>query len=219
MSARPHEEGSQGILTKGEWRRAIVAAIARLDPHDRSAQEASLAVALPGLPGWSGAGTVLLYISAFPEEIRTAPLLAMAYASGKRVILPRVDRRARKLRLYRVIDPGRELGPGALGIPEPHASLPEVPPEAVDWALVPGLAFDDRGYRLGRGAGHYDRLLPAMRTDAVCWAFGLGCQLVPRLPVEPHDVAMDGVTTAERTVLGVGRPDAPRSSVDRGGAG
>ena len=65
---------------------------------------------------------------------------------------------------------------------------------------IPGVAFDERGYRLGRGAGHYDRLLPAMRADAVCWAFCLSCQLVPRLPIEPHDVPLDGITTPDRTV-------------------
>ena len=57
-----------------------------------------------------------------------------------------------------------------LGIPEPRPDLPEVPPAAVDWALVPGLAFDERGFRLGRGAGYYDRLIPLLRPDAICWA-------------------------------------------------
>ena len=56
----------------------------RLDPDDRRAQEDALAAAFPGLPGWAEAGTVLLYVSAFPEEIRTAPMLALAYEAGKR---------------------------------------------------------------------------------------------------------------------------------------
>jgi 5-formyltetrahydrofolate cyclo-ligase len=192
-------------MTKSECRRATIEAIAGLDPDDRRAQEASLMEALPRLPGWSQAETVLLYVSAFPEEIRTGPMLTMAYEAGKQVILPRVDRRARQLRLHRVIDPGRDLGPGVLGIPEPSAGLPEVPADAIDWGLIPGVAFDELGYRLGRGAGHYDRLLPSMRADAVCWALCLNCQLVPRLPIEPHDVPMDGITTPDRTVQGVAR--------------
>ncbi len=192
-------------MTKPEWRRATIAAIAGLDPDDRRAQEASLTAALPRLPGWKEAETVLLYVSAFPEEIRTATMLELAYEARKRVILPRVDRPSRRLRLHRVIDPARDLGPGVLGIPEPDAGLPEVPADSIDWALIPGVAFDELGYRLGRGAGHYDRLLPAMRADAVCWALCLSCQLVPRLPIEPHDVPMDGITTPDRTVLGPGR--------------
>ncbi len=107
--------------------------------------------------------------------------------------------------MHRVIDPASELRPGVLGIPEPDAGLPEVPADSIDWALIPGVAFDEFGYRLGRGAGHYDRFLPGMRTDAVCWALCLSCQLVPRLPVEPHDVPMDGITSPDRTVLGPGR--------------
>ena len=206
-------------LSKREWRRAIVEAIAGLDPSDRRSQEASLAQALPGLPGWHEARIVLLYVSAFPEEVPTGPLLAMAYDAGKRVILPRVDRRERRLRLHAVIDPVRELAPGVLGILEPHPSLPETSADSVDWALVPGLAFDDRGYRLGRGAGHYDRLLPTMRPDAVCWSLCLGCQLVPRLPVEPHDVAVDGVTAPDRTITGAGRYRGRREPGDLGQAG
>jgi 5-formyltetrahydrofolate cyclo-ligase len=205
MSQQPLAGHPQSGLTKGEWRRAIIAAIAGLDPDDRRMQEASLALAFPRLPGWKEAETVLLYVSAFPEEIHTATMLTMAYEAGKRVILPRVDRRARQLGLHRVIDPARDLVPGVLGIPEPTAGLPEVPADSIDWALIPGVAFDELGYRLGRGAGHYDRLLPAMRADAVCWALSLSCQLVPRLPIEPHDVPMDGITTADRTVQCVGR--------------
>lgn len=68
--------------------------------------------------------------------------------------------------------------------------------------LVPGLAFDEQGYRLGRGAGHYDRLLPRLRPDTVCWSLCLSCQLIPRLPIEPHDRPLNGVSAPGRTVLG-----------------
>lgn len=192
----------EGGLTKRQWRRAILAAIATLDPEERHAQEAALVAGFPGRPGWTDARTVLLYVSAFAEEIRTAPFLSMAYEAGKRVVLPRVDRSEHRLRLHAVADPRAELRPGVLGILEPLPDLPEIPAESIDWALVPGVAFDERGYRLGRGAGHYDRLLPGMRPDCLCWALALSCQLVPDLPIEPHDVPLDGITTPDRTVLG-----------------
>ena len=88
-----------------------------------------------------------------------------------------------------------DLEPGTLGIPEPAPDCPEVEPEAVDWVLVPGLAFDAAGYRLGRGAGHYDRLLPTLRPDAPRWALAFDCQWVDDLPVEPHDVPLDGIVS------------------------
>jgi 5-formyltetrahydrofolate cyclo-ligase len=106
--------------------------------------------------------------------------------------------------------------PGVLGILEPRASLPEIPADAIDWALIPGVAFDDRGYRLGRGAGHYDRLLPGMRPDCICWAVCLSCQLVPSLPVEPHDVPLEGITAPHRTIRGVGHLGDVRASSRRG---
>jgi 5-formyltetrahydrofolate cyclo-ligase len=196
------ESKGQSVLSKPAWRRTIIAAIAALNPEVRRSEEAALIAGFARLPGFAGAGTVLLYVSAFPEEWKTDALFARAYDAGKRVLCPRVDRPTRQLRLHPVRDPGSDLRPGVLGIPEPRPDLPEVPPEAVDWALVPGLAFDELGYRLGRGAGHYDRLLPRMRPDAVCWALCLSCQLVPRLPIEPHDRPVDGVSSPDRTIRG-----------------
>jgi 5-formyltetrahydrofolate cyclo-ligase len=219
MTPHPAQERSASAVAKRRWRRSIIAAINAMEPRDRSAQEAALVDAFPQLPGWTEAETVLLYVSAFPEEIRTAPMLTIAYEQGKRVVLPRVDRVERRLRLHRVADFSRELTPGVLGIPEPLPSLPEVPANSVDWALVPGIAFDDDGYRLGRGAGHYDRLLPAMRPDCICWALALNCQIVPRLPVEPHDVPIEGIKTPDRTIRGVGRSGRLPHLSDGGRAG
>lgn len=203
--------------SKRQWRRSIIAAITAIDLEERRAQESSIVATVPRLPGWADARTVLLYVSAFAEEIDMAPLLAMAYAAGKRVVLPRVDPAERRLRLHAVADPSCDLSPGVLRIPEPRAGLPEILPDAIDWALVPGVAFDERGYRLGRGAGHYDRLLPRMRPDCPCWAVALGCQIVTGLPIEPHDVPVDGVVAPDRMIRGLGRsashcpPDAPSS--------
>jgi 5-formyltetrahydrofolate cyclo-ligase len=184
----------------------MIAAILALEPDARSAQEDALVEAFPRLSGWSESRTVLLYVSAFPEEIRTERLLSLACEASRRLVLPRVDLAEGRLRLHRVGDPRSELKPGILGIPEPLPGLPEVGPDEVDWALVPGLAFDERGYRLGRGAGHYDRLLPMMRPDCICWSIGFACQLVSALPVERHDIALDGISTPDRTIRGVGRP-------------
>ncbi|MFO0954897.1 MAG: 5-formyltetrahydrofolate cyclo-ligase [Isosphaeraceae bacterium] len=183
---------------KRTLRREAVTRILALDAAVRAAEEARLCELFPGLPGLDGASSVLLYVHAFPEEIDTAPMLAWVLGSGRRLVLPRVDRRARALRLYPVADLEADLRPGTLGIPEPRRDLPEVPPGEVDWVLVPGLLFDPRGYRLGRGAGHYDRLLPQLRPGVPRWAYCLDCQWVDELPVEPHDVPLDGVLSAGR---------------------
>jgi 5-formyltetrahydrofolate cyclo-ligase len=184
---------------KQALRRELVGRILALDPDVRRAQEAALADRFAALPGFVGADTVLLYVTAFPEEIATGPMIGLSLALGKRLVCPRVDRAARRLRLYEVRDPSSDLRRGTLGIPEPRPSCPEVGPEQIDWALVPGLGFDDRGFRLGRGAGHYDRLLPTLRPDAPRWALALDCQWVDALPVEPHDVPLDGVVSPSKS--------------------
>ncbi len=181
-------------------RTEAIARILAMDPDDRRAQEATLVDRLPGLPGFEEARVVLLYASTFPEEIPTAAMLRKALELGKVLACPRVDRRARGLRLHRIDDPESDLAPGALGIPEPRADLPEVDPARIDWMLAPGLAFDRQGYRLGRGGGYYDRLLPTLSPQAARWALALEPQWFDALPVESHDQRLSGVASASRTV-------------------
>jgi 5-formyltetrahydrofolate cyclo-ligase len=186
-------------IQKQALRRATVERILSLDPARRAEEESALVARLPTLPGFETAGCVLMYASAFPEEIATAPLLRQALGLGKQLVLPRVDRAEKRLRLHVVHDLAADLRQGMLGIPEPRRSCPEVEPDRIAWVLVPGLAFDDRCYRLGRGAGYYDRLLPTLRPDTPRWALILDEQWIDRVPVEPHDVPVDGLASPGRT--------------------
>ncbi|MBX6312836.1 MAG: 5-formyltetrahydrofolate cyclo-ligase [Isosphaeraceae bacterium] len=185
---------------KRALRREMVARLLALDPADRRRQEADLLARFPTLPGLDRAGTVLLYATAFPEEIPTGPMLRLIWERGQRLVCPRVNRPARRLVLHAIADPA-DLVPGTLGIPEPRPECPEVAPEAIDWALVPGLAFNAAGYRLGRGAGCYDRLLPQLRPDAPRWALAFDPQWVEDLPVEPHDQPLDGIASPRQTII------------------
>lgn len=193
---------------KRALRRATVERILALDRADRRRQESVLIEQFPSLPGYAGAATVLLYATAFPEEIATTPLLEHALAAGKRLVCPRVDRARGMLELCEVQDLRADLVAGIRGIPEPRPQARPVTAETVDWVLVPGLVFDERCYRLGRGAGHYDRLLPALRPGTPCWALAYDCQWTASLPIEPHDVPLDGVVSPARRLT--------RSDRDRG---
>lgn len=186
---------------KRALRQAVRKTILGLDPGIRAAEEAELITRFPDLPGYEAAQTVLLYVSAFAEEINTHPCFLHAMTAGKRVLCPRVDRQENRMRLYQISSLSANLAPGILGIPEPRDGCVEVGVAEVDWALIPGLVFDWRCYRLGRGGGHYDRILPGMRPDASCWALGFHCQLTPELPVEPHDMPIDGVATPRRLIV------------------
>lgn len=134
---------------------------------------------------WDAAHTVLLY-SALPDEVNTDYLLLSAREEGKTVLLPRVDGERLTLHVY---DPD-VMAPGAFGVMEPQG--PEFPSSRygeIELALVPGMAFDRRGHRLGRGKGYYDRLLPqlpAARVVGLCFPF----QVVASVPAEAHDAAV-----------------------------
>jgi 5-formyltetrahydrofolate cyclo-ligase len=186
--------------SKADLRRSVKAAILSIDPATREIEESFLAGLFPRLPGFASARTVLLYARAFAEELETSLFFKYALDLNKRIACPRVDRRERQLQLYHIRDPAIDLGPGTMGIPEPLRSCPEVDPIQIDWALVPGLAFDLRCHRLGRGVGYYDRLLPRLRPGVAKWALGFDCQLVGELPAEPHDIPLDGVATPGRIV-------------------
>jgi len=185
---------------KRALRRSIRESILRLQADVRAAAEAQLLALFPALPGYAAAHTVLLYVGAFAEEIDTRSFFLHALAAGKRVLCPRVDRQDNRMRLFQITSPSADLEPGILGIPEPRGDCVLVAAAEVDWALIPGLAFDGRCHRLGRGGGHYDRLLPGLRPDASCWALGFDCQLAAELPIEPHDVPIDGVVTPQRII-------------------
>lgn len=185
---------------KRRLRRTMVDVILAMDPRVRRAEDEALLGRFLTLEGRREAGVVLLYVKAFPEEIDTDAFLTRSLQEGQRVACPRVDRASRRLRLFEVRDPATELEPGTLGIPEPGPNCPEIAPREIDWALVPGLAFDGRGFRLGRGAGHYDRLLPTLRPDVLRWSLCYDCQWVEDLPDEAHDIPLDGVASPRKAI-------------------
>jgi len=159
----------------------------------------AIAAAIAARPDFRAASTVLLALS-FRSEWDTHSLLAAGLTAGKTVAAPRVHAASRMLEPCRVTDPDRDLAPGFQGISEPLPHCPPVALAAIDWVLVPGVAFDPNGYRIGYGGGYYDRLLPLLRRDArrVSGAFEL--QLVDRVPTAPHDSTVDAIVTERRTL-------------------
>lgn len=172
---------------------------------DRSQAGEQLRERLCTTPEWAALRTLALFVGR-SDEIDSLPLLQEALGQGLRVLLPRVTDEARgELAFFAIEDPAA-LEVGAFGILEPS---PEARPAALaeaDWVLVPGLAFDRCGGRLGRGAGYYDRALvalpegrwgPSRRPLGRPWILGIGfdAQVVDPVPMEPHDVRLDAVVT------------------------
>ena len=168
--------------------------IARRDAVPES-ERRRIAEALTGLivalPQYAAARSVLATM-AFGSEWNTQSLIERARADRKALVLPRVTAPPRHLELHAVLDPQRDLTPGVWNIPEPDpARCESVALESVDFALVPALAADRRGFRLGYGAGYFDRLLAGRKSRPYCVTALPTAFIVERLPQESHDVAVD----------------------------
>ncbi len=143
---------------------------------------------------------VALY-AALPDEIPTEELFAALAARGKQLLLPRVEPEGL---VFCAAERWADLCPGTLGVLEPPEGSSRIDPGVGDLVLVPGLAFDPEGWRLGRGRGYYDRKFPPGAEGAPL-LFGLAYffQVVAAVPHDSHDRRMDAIVT-ER---GIGRPD------------
>ncbi len=147
--------------------------------------------ALLELAELANARTVALY-SAIGDEVPVADVATAVAARGGRVLYP-VEAGA-DLELGWVADP-RELEPARRGVLAPGARAMRVPAREVEAFVVPGLLFDRAGRRLGRGGGHYDRLLSRARPDAALIGICYADRVIDELPQEPWDVAMNLVVT------------------------
>ena len=165
----------------------------------RMASSALIAASLSARPDFIAARVVLLTLP-FGSEWDTRLLLASALAQGKTVAMPRVNQERRMIETYAVCDAVREVGPGYRGILEPIAACPPVPLAAIDWVLVPGVAFDVEGRRIGYCGGYYDRLLPMLSEAAARVAGALELQIVASVPAAPHDAKVDAIVTEKRTL-------------------
>jgi 5-formyltetrahydrofolate cyclo-ligase len=159
------------------------------------------------LPEYIAAKTVMFYVDV-RSEVRTRNDLATAVASGKRIVVPWCNA-AGELELFH-LESMEELQIGMYKILEPKPELrtvpsKQVPVEELDLIMVPGVAFDRRGARMGHGKGYYDKLLEHARLDTPLVALAFECQMFPDIPVAEHDVFMDKIISEAAVYEGRGR--------------
>ena len=180
---------------KKSIRQQLQAAVPSRTPEERATLARAAVALLISQEHWSRAQSILLYVP-LDDELDLRACADAARRSGKLIALPRYlpDQSVYCAAVYRG-EPG-ELTPAKFGIPEPPVNAPVVPLNRLDLALVPGVAFDPAGRRLGRGRGFYDRLLADV-TGVKC-GVALDEQIVSELPEEPHDMAMNYILTPSR---------------------
>jgi 5-formyltetrahydrofolate cyclo-ligase len=182
--------------TKAAIRYAMRRRRRSLTPTDMAAAGAAVADAVLALPAVRDASVLLAYVDT-DGEIPTDALIASALASGKRVFLPRLDGERMVFAEHRL---GTALRRGAHGIPAPEGDPGEPGLLATAAALLPLLAWDDAGGRIGRGGGHYDRAFAGSDRPRRLIGLAYAFQHLPHVPRDPWDLRLDCVVS-ERGVV------------------
>ncbi len=190
--------------TKQAIRKEIIRLRDAIPLEVRKAKDRMIRQRLIHLAEYGNADTVMLFAS-FRAEVDTEPIILDALSRGKRVVLPKVERAKKELLLYR-IESTDELREGFMGIREPAVKEERlVAPEELEFIMTPGVAFDEKGGRLGYGGGYYDRLLGRLGRRPPLVAVAYEEQLVREVPVAGHDVRVDRIVTDRRVITVVKR--------------
>ena len=176
-------------MTKQELRKIL-----RSMTPERAVEESEAVFGkVEALPSFRMAKSVLLYWS-IPSELPTHSFIAKWYGK-KEIYLPKVAGERLELRRYSP----ETMVEGYRGIMEPGPEAACIEPSKIDFAVIPGLGFDRQCRRLGRGGGFYDRLIPELECPKVAVSFD--CRIVPEVPVEKWDAAVDMVVTSSEIFL------------------
>ena len=187
-------------MLKKELRKKVLAARNGMEMAEIEAKSGLIREKLFSLKEFLEAETVLFFLS-FGKEVRTEAMVRESLKRGKKVLVPKTDTKNHRLILSRLLDYDTDLAPGVWGIPEPRPeALRPVEPREVDLVVVPGVAFDEEGNRLGYGGGYYDRLFPQLKEGVPLVALAFACQLVEAVPTSSHDKKIHLLIT-EKEVL------------------
>ena len=180
---------------KQRLRRQVLEELEFISAVERNKASTQACALLQQQARWRAAQSILFF-APMPGELDIWPLLTEALADGKKATLPRFVRATRSYEVCEIAALEKDLEVGHFGIREPNHTCRGTSSGAVDLILVPGVAFDRRGHRLGRGKGYYDDLL--VRWHGTTCGVGFDQQVVEEIPVEPHDVRLNCLLTPKR---------------------
>jgi len=182
---------------KKEIRHQIISLRLTLSADEVRLKSARITDLTLNLPEWQRAKKVMIYLP-FRKEVDTTGLISRAFAEGKHVVIPACRENPRRIIASRLLDIAEDLTPGAWGILEPKPeALRQVCPSEIDLVLVPGVAFDRCGNRLGYGAGYYDRFLRTLRPNVKAMALAFQLQVLEQIETKEHDSPVDMLVTEE----------------------
>ena len=180
---------------KNLLRSHIRTALARISPAVRAVESIDLCARLKAqMPS----AHTILFFAPLSDELDVWPLLEESLAAGKTVALPFFDGAKNSYSARRIKNAVSDIVFGKFGVREPVSGCAEIPFAGFDLVLVPGMAFDLAGNRLGRGQGFYDRMLA--ETSGIKCGVGYDFQLLEKIPTEPHDAKVNFILTPTRCV-------------------
>lgn len=186
---------------KKELRKKIIAARKDLAREVVEAKSAAIFKKIVSLEQYQKAEVIMTYL-AINNEVETEPFILQALAEGKRIVIPVCQKETTTILPAEVKNYPDDLEPRTWGILEPKPDrLYPIDPKEIDLIIIPGVAFDEQGNRLGYGAGYYDRFLPRLRADVLKIAPAYDLQIVPTVYKGEHDQPVDIVVTETRFLI------------------
>lgn len=187
-------------MSKSEIRKEALKARLALSPAEVRQKSALILKQLMALEEYRRAAILMVYLD-FRNEVRTGKFIRQSIEQGKKVAVPVTDLSSKRLVPSLLINYPEDLAPGTWGILEPAPGcLRPLKPDEIDLVLVPGVAFDEKGNRLGYGGGFYDRFLPQTRVDTFYVAPAFELQIRPQVHPSPHDCPVHCLVTEERVI-------------------
>jgi 5-formyltetrahydrofolate cyclo-ligase len=185
---------------KIQIREEISQLISKLSENETAEKTRAIEARLFEFANFLEAKIALLYVND-TYEVQTQNIIKRSYDYNKIVVLPAFDPEKFEMNLMKVDHFTKDLVPGPRNVSEPNPEhCKTVPMERIDIAIIPGLAFDEKGGRIGSGRGYYDRLIPKLAITTRKVALTFEEQIVPQIPMESHDKHVDIIITDKRII-------------------
>ena len=187
-------------LTKEAIRRRLLLKRKKFTPEYILKKSKIIADNLLKLDIYQQSTNIMLYV-ATKLEVQTQEIIKSAQQHKKNIFIPLIIRGSHNLFPSLVKDFEKELIRGDLGIFQPSKEFYRIcPPDILDLVIVPGVAFNVQGYRLGRGGGYYDRFLSQLEPRTISVALAFEMQILEEIPVEEKDIPVDYIITEKRVI-------------------
>lgn len=180
-------------LSKKEYREEVLALRSQLDIHTKNQWDNIILDKLINSDYYKNSSVIFAFVS-FRDEVDTHKFIKQALKDGKTICVPKVPSKKQGMETH-IIKGFEDLKEGYFGILEPIDECTKASPDDIDFILMPGVAFDMEGGRVGYGAGFYDKFLAKLNKDVPKIAIAYDFQLYEKVPTDEFDIKIDGIIT------------------------